>query len=593
MKKKKPLWLNILLGLLIVGVAACLWEFISSQNPYILPVKRALKYNVLHLSTENRSRETAGLAEGWSEHTCVDGAAAQGVDLSRDSKRVYDDGQVTSLVNYLDGYQMYFPSGTQFDFSLSPLYVTGGNGDFDVSISRERASYLSLKDVVTFELSTFLPLFRDGTVEDYVRFYEYRFLLDERWQQNNDVTVSSWTGEDGTFFIRAVIHGMQDSSIYDSYLYATIYTGSREYLRVMYRYHSGDGELEGQLAAMAEDTRVFDPVGQGHYGVSYEPDLTGVNWSEETRRLYESYADFDAPMQWGIFLQDFYISGFDNELPALEKKLDYTFPVILYYRHLPTHVFPTEVMEENYAAGRLVELTLQLTDNNNEDMYARSILLDVYRGSRDEELRAWARAAADFGHPFLFRLNNEMNSDWTNYSGVVNLSDPQLYIDVWRHIYDIFREEGVDNCIWIYNPNDRPAPPSKWNNSLAFYPGNQYVQMIGVTGYNNGTYYTQWNEQWREFDLIYDRIWEEYSPHFSAFPWIITEFASSSVGGDKAAWIDNMFAHIGDYPNIRIAVWFSYADFDDAGQAARPYWLDETPETVEAFRRGLQQQFGG
>ena len=35
----------------------------------------------------------------------------------------------------------------------------------------------------------------------------------------------------------------------------------------------------------------------------------------------------------------------------------------------------------------------------------------------------------------------------------------------------------------------------------------------------------------------------------------------------------------------------SYADFDTRpgreGTAARPYWLDETPETLEAFRRGL------
>ena len=95
-------------------------------------------------------------------------------------------------------------------------------------------------------------------------------------------------------------------------------------------------------------------------------------------------------------------------------------------------------------------------------------------------------------------------------------------------------------------------------------------------------------EEWREFDVIYDEIEALYLPHFSQYPWIITEFASSSIGGDKVAWIDNMFAHIGDYSNIKIAVWFSYADFD--GEIpARPYWLDETPETLEAFRRGFAQ----
>ena len=41
-------------------------------------------------------------------------------------------------------------------------------------------------------------------------------------------------------------------------------------------------------------------------------------------------------------------------------------------------------MEENYEAGRLVELTLQLTDNNNTDMFAKSPLLEIYRGNMDE-----------------------------------------------------------------------------------------------------------------------------------------------------------------------------------------------------------------
>ena len=122
---------------------------------------------------------------------------------------------------------------------------------------------------------------------------------------------------------------------------------------------------------------------------------------------------------------------------------------------------------------------------------------------------------------------------------------------------------------------------------MNYYPGNEYVQMLGVTGYNNGTYYTQWEEQWREFDTIYDEVQDLYTPVFSAFPWIITEFSSSSIGGDKVAWIEKMFDGIGSYSNIKIAVWFSAADYDGEGNVARPYWLDETEATTEAFRRRL------
>ena len=595
MKKQKPLWLKLLLALLVAGVLACVWEFASSQNPYILPVKRALKYNVLGMTTADETRETSGLnADTLHVSIYENGERADGnPSPGTDCKLVYDDGSVTRLVNYTGGYQLDLPANTIFDFSLSPLYTTGYGEGFDVTISREKADYQSVKDVITFELSTFLPwFFEDNTVENYVYHYEYRFLLDKGWQANNGVTTTSWT-DGNIYFVEAQVDGLSDD-LFDGYLYVNYFTPSREYVRVMFRYQQEDSAMQDKLLELAKNTLVFDPLGTPQYDTHYTPGpFRDGSLSAEAQSLYNSLYDFDAPMTWGIFMQDFYVSGFDNELTAMEEKLDYTFPLILYYRHFPTHEFPTEVMQENYEAGRLVELTLQLTDNNNTDMFAKSTLLEIYRGNMDQELRQWARAAADFGHPFLFRLNNEMNSDWTSYGGVVNLADPAIFTAVWQRIYRIFEEEGVDNCLWIFNPHDRQAPPSDWNNSLAYYPGNEYVHLIGVTGYNNGTYYTQWAEEWREFDVIYDQIWEEYYPRFGDFSWIITEFASSGIGGDKVAWINSMFDHIGDYPNIRMAVWFSFADFDDAngGTPARTYWLDETPETLEAFRQGLKKQF--
>ena len=595
MKHRKPLWLKLLIALLILGALACVWEFISSQNPYVLPVKRSLKYQVLGMTTADADRETAGLGEDLrvSIYEPGDDLADGTPAPDTDCKLVYDDGTTTRLVNYTHGYQLDLPADPGFDFSLSPLYTTGYGEGFDVTISREKADYQSLKDVVTFELSTFLPgIFKDTTVRDYVAYYEYRFLLDETWQANNGISVTSWA--DGDFlFIEAMADNFPEDA-FDGYLYVTQFTSSREYLRIMFRYQREDAATRDKLVELVKNTRVFDPLGTAQYDTDYAPGpFREGSLTPETQALYDSLYDFDAPMQWGIFMQDFYVSGFDNELTTMEQALDYTFPLILYYRHFPSHEFPTEVMQENYEAGRLVELTLQLTDNNNLDMYAASPMLAIYRGEMDEQLRQWARDAAAFGHPFLFRPNNEMNSDWTSYGGVVNLADPQLFTAVWQRIWRIFEEEGVTNCLWVYNPNDRQAPPSDWNNSLAYYPGNEYVHLIGVTGYNNGTYYTKWAEEWREFDVIYDLIWDEYAPRFDRFPWIITEFASSGVGGDKVAWIDNMFAHIHDYPNIRMAVWFSFADFDDAngGTPARTYWLDETPETLESFRRGLKAQF--
>ncbi len=588
-KYKKPLWLRILLTLLLLGVIACLWEFVSSQNPYILPIKRALKYDVLHLSPVNAEAEQKQFG-GTSAMFYVDGAeSAAGYERGRDNKLVLRAEQGTRLLNCLDGYRMDFPADAQFDFSLSALYTRAYGDGWDAVVSRERATYEGMKDVVTFELSTFFPgIVRSSGVHDYVSHYELRFLDNPDWQANNRVRCAGLGGDLNKYIWRQYEVADPGDAEYEVYFFAYVFTGSRDYIRVAVRCHKDDGA--GPLTFFKrftqETLRTFDPTGVGHCETDFYPDYSPAALNAETRELYDELVNGNT-LKWGVFTSDAYENLGASSMEKLEAELGRTFDAALIYRHFGFD-FPTEFMEGNYQAGRVVELTYQTTTNNNEDMTAHTPFLDLYRGECDEEIRAFARDAAAWGHPFLFRLDNEMNSDWTSYSGVVNLSDPQLYIAVWRRVYRIFEEEGVNNCLWIYNPNDRNAPPCKWNDSLAYYPGNEYVHLLGVTGYNNGTYYTKWNEQWRDFKTIYDEIWNLYSPHFARFPWIITEFASSSYGGDKAAWIDEMFAHIGDYPNIKLAVWFSAADYD-GDVPARPYWLDETPETLAAFKRGFSR----
>ena len=582
---KRRIWLRAAAAVLILALLAVVYEAWRTQNPYTLALKRHIKYDLLHMTTENTALETAGLADGYTVTLYQDGQAIDGEgDPAADRKRVYEDGQTTRLVNYLTGYQIDLPAGTEFDFSCSPLFVNGESTECMVTISREKATYASSGEIIRFELANLLPFLPiDRGVEEHVNHYEWRFLLDEGWQQANGVTVTQQR-QGNVQLIHAVLENPGQAR-WDGYTYATIYNDSREYLRLVFRYDSENTALREAIDQMALGTRMFDPVGEGECRTDFQvirPDF----WSEETAALYDQIASSDG-IRWGVFTKDIYTTGIQETVPQLEEELGYTFPVILSYIHYSTNEFPTQFMQDNWDSGRIVELTYQVTMNNNEDMFAWTPFLDIYRGALDDDIRAFARQAAQFGHPFLFRLNNEMNSDWTSYSGVVNLCDPQVYIAVWQRFYDIFREEGVDNCIWIYNPNDRNAPPSDWNDSLAYWPGNGYAQMLGVTGYNNGTYYTQWNEQWREFEEIYDEVEAIYAPHFGDFPWIITEFASSSIGGDKAAWMRAMFDRIGDYENIKIAVWFSYADFD-GDTPARPYWLDETEETLAAFREGVQ-----
>lgn len=573
---KKRTVITAVICILAVALASAAFVFYRSQDPTALKIKKKIKYTLLNKQIPKLPEEITGLGEIekvqlYENNSLV---AREKLDYTKDNKKIYVAGDRKRLVDYTKGYLMDMPKKTEFDFSYSPIYTTGEEKDiFKATISREYSPY--------------------DDIDWYIDYYLHRFITSPEYQQANDITLLEDTVQE--------IHSNQvrlidtkinhlDNQPYDGYLYITIKTNTRIFYRIMVKYDSSIPNFkETYVMPMLESFTYFEPKGEGYYDLDFHPEIPD-SWSEETTQVYETISDAEK-LRWGIFSKDIYTTGIQETIPALEQQLDYKFPVILSYLHF-THEFPTEFMQENYEQGRLVELTYQITESNNEDLTGYTPNIDMYRGVKDEEIRKLARAAKAFGHPFLFRLNNEMNSDWTSYGGVTNMSDPEIFIDNWRRFYRIFEEEGATNAIWVFNPNDRNHPPCDWNNFLAYYPGNEYVQMIGVTGYNNGTYYQkERSEQWREFEEIYDAVQTAYEPFFSEFPWIITEFSSSSIGGDKAKWIDKMFGCIDKYKNIKIAVWFDYADFDyregRENIAARPYWLAETPETAAAFKRGV------
>jgi len=117
--KKKPLWLKILLTLVLLGLAACVWEFASSQNPYILPVKRALKYNVFGMSTVDREAERAGLEA--DSRISLDDAVLRGLKeaAAKETRLLLADTEAMELVNghlipALDEVGSRFENGTLF-----------------------------------------------------------------------------------------------------------------------------------------------------------------------------------------------------------------------------------------------------------------------------------------------------------------------------------------------------------------------------------------------------------------------------------------------------------------------------------------------
>lgn len=306
----------------------------------------------------------------------------------------------------------------------------------------------------------------------------------------------------------------------------------------------------------------------------------------ETRFVLNQYFGENAPLTWGIFEPT--APGDMSKLMKLENQMGQRFKFILYYHHLFGQT-PIETvsrgLKDAYSNGYITELTLQTSTYN-----ADNAMYDILNGEQDAYLNRYAREIAAFGHPVLLRFGNEMNGDWCIYSAYHTSKDTEIYKACYRYIHDIFEKNGATNVLWVWNPNEKSFPNFSWNAMEMYYPGNEYVDIIGLTGYNTGTYYS--GETWRSFDSIYSAIYPKYDAMFTQ-PMMITEFGCSSIGGDKPMWIANMFRNITKFPGIKVAIWWNGCDWAVPGEVpARPYWVNETEATLNSFRDGWAAQTG-
>lgn len=485
-----------------------------------------------------------------------------------------------TLINHSRGFSLSFPLDAEFDFTAAQEYISVKCEDMSAVISKEYSTYPEA-----------------GQTKQFVDDYLHKYMLDKRYMEQNKITLHKNSLEIiGDFWVQVVALSrtpLPDSPVkYNSYVYCYIYTDNTMFYRIMFKSPEYTDELMEEvyrtLYSFSTNVTVRGP---SDTYTNFKPQIPEF-WSQETKDFYNELVN-QKGCKWGLYQPLAVVNNDFTDIYKVEEEIDYKFDGLLEYRYYFEDM-PVEGIKKAYEEGKIIELTLQTSTVMNQNLDGYNPVFDIMDGMYDWRFKIMANQIKEIGHPILFRLNNEMNSDWTSYGSSACLDDPEIYVELWRKIYNIFKEEGVDNAIWVFNPNDESYPPCGYNSTIAFYPGNEYVQLFGVTGYNTGTYYAVENgEKWKTFREIYDNIMEKHNKIYGKFPWIITEFASSSVGGDKVQWINDMFNDLKDYPNIKMAFWFNSADIDPRDETmqtvARPYWLNETPETAKAFSDGLKK----
>ena len=84
---------------------------------------------------------------------------------------------------------------------------------------------------------------------------------------------------------------------------------------------------------------------------------------------------------------------------------------------------------------------------------------------------------------------------------------------------------------------------------------------------------------WTSFDGVFSAGIAELTS-ITSKPLFISEVGAPEVGGDKAAWVTDMFATLADRPEIKGFTWFSH-------QKEADWRIDSSPGSLAAFKAGL------
>jgi Glycosyl hydrolase family 26 len=269
------------------------------------------------------------------------------------------------------------------------------------------------------------------------------------------------------------------------------------------------------------------------------------------------------------------------DLDAFERHAGKRVGLYLYYKSFAYGRFEPVQADAIRARGALPAITWEPwepTGTANQPPYA---LQRVTSGAYDDYIRQWATDIKRWRHPLLLRFAHEMNGDWYPWCEGVNGNRPGDYVAAWRHVRRIFGSVGATNASWVWNPYVR-LPGSALLGS--FYPGDRYVDCVGLDGYNWGS--TRAGSSWQSFTETFEASMAELRD-ITDKPLVIGEVATTEVGGDKAAWIKDFFGCLKRNPAIRAFVWFNFEKESD-------WRIESSAAATAAFAAGISDpRFGG
>ncbi|RBP94379.1 glycosyl hydrolase family 26 [Cytobacillus firmus] len=272
----------------------------------------------------------------------------------------------------------------------------------------------------------------------------------------------------------------------------------------------------------------------------------------------------------GYVLQDEFIDASMNTFNKLTGKTHASYFKYVGYGK----PFPKDWAEEVIAAGGFPQVAWE--PNNG---------LDEVKD--DEYLRQFAKDAGELNVPILLRYASEMNGTWTFYSG-----HSEQYIEKWKLVHDVMEKEAP-NVMMLWNVFTMPEAAID-----DFYPGDEYVDYVGVNIYNV-FYHNDKIEEKSDFEdplRLLDYVYNTYS---HKKPIVIGEYGATNYTVTDGKHHDNfavekitrMYKYLPElYPRVKFVYYFDVNNLVNApeGRKINNYAITEKKSILNAYAANVK-----
>ena len=237
---------------------------------------------------------------------------------------------------------------------------------------------------------------------------------------------------------------------------------------------------------------------------------------------------------------------------------------------------------------------------------------EIFDGEYDDYIRQVATQVKQLGVPVMLSPAGEFNvigyfgfgpdgneqvtlvapeKRNNQYGDPVIPDGPERVRDLYRHVIDIFNEEGVGNVTWFMyshsaymNPNDLDQDELAVLDSLHpryYYPGDNYIDWIG-----NSAYVSTENQD-LNLDYALSHAIEAFS-EFTNKPFFIPEFGiTTELNQNRSTLIQDIFVR--QLPAIPQVRGFAFADADLFELAFATPRLGNFPEEIVAWKKFVSE----